>query len=249
MPSLPELQRSFAHALDGRAVARAPGFDVYRRAIDANYRRALGATFPVVRALVGRIFFDAAVDAFAAAHPPTSGDLNEYGGELGEFLARYEPASTLPYLPDVARLEWALDESARAADVETDARALIATISLVEDDAIPRLRLALHPSCRLLASHFTIFDIWSAHQQGHDAAMQVDPSGGIAEHILTRRSGEAPLVERVAGAEFAWLRALAGGADFGTALAQAMEIDSDFDLGEALQWRVADGTIGGVTGA
>jgi hypothetical protein len=247
MPSLPELQRQFASAIAPGASSRAPGFDVYSRSIAANYRRALGATFPVVRALVGAAFFDAAVDAFAMAYPSASGDLNEYGGGFGDFLARYEPVSTLPYLPDVARLEWAFDESARAADIEADSRALIAAISMVEDDAIAQLRLCLHPSCRLLASRFPVFEIWKVHQAGHEGGMQVDTVRRTAEHILTRRSGDASVVERIAAAELAWLRALAEGADFGAALTRAMEIDPGFDLGDALQTRVRDGTISGLT--
>ena len=89
---------------------------IYRRTIATNYRNALGATYPVVRRLVGTPFFDAAVDAYVEAHPSRSGDLNEYGATFGEFLGGYEPASDLPYLPDVARLEWAIDEANRAAD-------------------------------------------------------------------------------------------------------------------------------------
>jgi hypothetical protein len=246
MPSLREAQRRFAAAIDPGAPRLAPGIDVYRQSIQAIYRRALAATYPVARALVGAAFFDTAVDAFAAAHPSTSGDLNVYGGELGDFLARYEPASTLPYLPDVARLEWALDESARAADVETDPRALIAAISVVEEDAVPGLRLLLHPSCRLLASRFPVFEIWKVHQPGHGDDMRVDIEGGRTEHLLTRRPAEAPLVERVSPGEFAWLRALHEGADFGAALARATEAEAAFDLGEALQARVMDGTVSGL---
>jgi hypothetical protein len=246
MPSLPELQRRFADALSGDSSSRVPGFGVYRHAIDANYRRALGATYPVVRALVGTPFFDAAVDAFVAAHPPTSGDLDVYGDAFAAFLARYEPASTLPYLPDVARLEWALDESARAADVDSDPRALIAAISVVEDDAVGQMRLTLHPSCRLVTSPFPIFEIWMAHQPGQGAGTQVDTSGGAAEHVLVRRSADGTLVERITAAESAWLAALAADADFGAALAQALQADPDFDLGQALQSRVMDGTVSSV---
>ena len=104
MPSLRELQAGFADALlgddgappafatipTGRAVER---MAVYRRALFANYRNALGATFPVVRQLVGAPFFDTAVDAFVRAHPSTSGDLNVYGDAFGDFLAGYPHAT------------------------------------------------------------------------------------------------------------------------------------------------------------
>ena len=68
MRSLAELQRDFADALfapEGREpafaidpVAAAERMDVYRRAVFANYRKALAATYPVVQRLVGAPLFD-----------------------------------------------------------------------------------------------------------------------------------------------------------------------------------------------
>jgi len=243
MPSLHDLQQRFASALSSDDPTAAPGFAVYRQAIDANYRRALGATFPVVRALVGAAFFDAAVDAFVAAHPPASGDLNVYGAEFADFLAGYEPASTLPYLPDVARLEWALDESSRAADREANPQALIAAIGAVDEDAVPQMRLALHPSCRLLASRYAVFEIWKVHQPGQADDARLEIAGPPAEYLLTRRTAQGPVVERIGAAEFLWLEALRSGETFGAALARAMDQDANFDLAEVLQARVMDGTL------
>src|SRR5206468_117060 len=112
MPSLHEAQRQFAAALAAMSPLE-PGLAVYRRNIAANYRNALGATYPVVKQLVGGDFFDHAVDQFTTAHPSRGGDLNEYGGEFPAFLRRFTRAASLPYLPDVAALEWAVDEAAR----------------------------------------------------------------------------------------------------------------------------------------
>ena len=114
---------------------------IYRRAVFANYRNALGATYPVVKKLVGEPFFHAAVDAFVLAHPSVSGDLNVYGGEFGAFLAGYGPAAALPYLPDVARLEWAMDEASRAADDDASPDAVLAAFAAVTPERLPALRL------------------------------------------------------------------------------------------------------------
>src|SRR5262245_28084906 len=119
MLSLRDAQLRFATRL--AAPGREPESDdarfaIYRANQRANYRNALAATYPVVKRLTGATFFDAAIDAFVAAHPPVSGDLNDYGERLGGFLGRYAPAVDLPYLPDVARLEWAIDEANRADD-------------------------------------------------------------------------------------------------------------------------------------
>ena len=73
---------------DARSGAERIG--IYRRTIRTNYRNALGATYPVVRRVVGAAFFDAAVDAYVETHPSRGGDLNVYGTTFGEFLGGYE---------------------------------------------------------------------------------------------------------------------------------------------------------------
>ena len=149
----------------GRAAAE---FDarlaIYRANGRANYRNALAATYPVVKRLTGAPFFDAAVDAFVAAHPPVAGDLNIYGERLAGFLERYSPAADLPYLPDVARLEWAIDEANRAADASRAPDAVLAVLSIVAPERLPQVRLALGASCRLVTSAFPILRIWRANQ-------------------------------------------------------------------------------------
>ena len=187
MLSLRDLQGAFAAALAAPASA-GPGaadFDarlaIYRANGRANYRNALAATYPVVRRLTGTPFFAATVDAFVAAHPSCSGDLNVYGGRLAGFLERYGPAANLPYLPDVARLEWALDEANRAADAPRAPDAVLAALSIVAPERLPHVRLALDASCRLVSSAFPIQRIWRANQSDRngDERIVLD-AGGVA---------------------------------------------------------------------
>ena len=163
MPSLRELQQGFAAAVlapPGTAPAfgvvppetGAERIGIYRTAFAANCRNALGASYPVVRRLTGAPFFHAAVDAFVRAAPSVSGDLNVYGDTFGDFLAGYAPAAALPYLPDVARLEWAQDEAQRAADLAPTPDVLLAALVATPADRLAALVLALGPSCRLIAS-------------------------------------------------------------------------------------------------
>ena len=85
MPSLRELQTQFAAAVLADTGDRGERIAIYRNTIFANYRNALGATYPVVLQLVGRPFFDAAVDAYVLTHPSTGGDLNVYGDRSRRF--------------------------------------------------------------------------------------------------------------------------------------------------------------------
>lgn len=245
MPSLSELQRRFAATvLD---LAREPGerIAVYRHTMLANYRNALGATYRVVRELTGVPFFNAAVDAFVVAHPATEGDLNVYGATFPAFLATYPHAAQLPYLPDVARLEWAMDEAHRAADSGGDAQRTLATLAAIPGDEVALQRFVLDPSCRLLHSAFPVLRIWRVHQDGSVHSGGVEFGSGD-DFLLVRRDGDSVVVERVGPGDLAWLGALAAGADLARALDAAFDADATFDLGTALRAYIGNGVLSGV---
>jgi len=117
MAELKLLQEFFSAAMsarDDRALPLIAGGEaearkrlaIYRANIAANATGALAAIYPIVRTLVGAEFFAGLTQAYCAAHPSASGDLNELGAHLADFLPMFAPAQSLPYLPDVARLEW-----------------------------------------------------------------------------------------------------------------------------------------------
>jgi hypothetical protein len=243
MPSLHELQAGFARALTSKDPAE-PGIEVYRHNVRANYRNALGATYAVVRQVVGPAFFDAAVDHYVEAHPSTSGDLNLFGARFGDFLAGYAPAENLAYLPDLARLEWALDEAGRAAEAPGSPEDLLAALA---DPArpLPERRLALQPACRLMRSVHPVWRIWTWHQVPEAERTPID-FDEVPDAVLVRREAGLARAERLAEAEWAWLAALASGSTLGEAVDRAMALQGDFDLAEALRRRLADRTLAGI---
>jgi hypothetical protein len=252
MPSLREIQRAFtASVVFGDAAALgslgivANGLDpaarigIYRSNVLGNYRKALAATYPVVQRLVGTPFFNAAIDAFVRAYPSTRGDVNRYGAELAPFLATYPPARELPYLPDVARLEWAIDHANIAADAS---RLDLDALGTVPPEALGGLRLTLDPSARLVVSPYPIWRIWQVNQPGRDRDETVDLGEG-GDALLVRRDSEGVVVERLGAGEHALLAAFAARASLSDAAARATEIDSNFDLSQVLRHRVATRTI------
>lgn len=82
-------------------------FDVYRNNVAVSLTRALETGFPVLRKLVGAEFFSAMAGVYLRTHPPTSPLLQQYGQDMPGFLRGFPPAKSLPYLPDIARLELA----------------------------------------------------------------------------------------------------------------------------------------------
>jgi hypothetical protein len=245
LPSLRELQTQFAAALLADTGGPGERIAIYRNTVAANYRNALGATYRVVVQLVGKPFFDAAVDAYVETHPSTGGDLNVYGDRFGDFLASYPHARDLPYLPDVARLEWAVDEAHRAADSDSAPAQVLAELAAVPASEVASLRFALDASCRFIGSDHPVLRIWQVHQPGFTGDGTVEFGIG-ADRLLVRREAANVAIERLAPADFAWLEALAARADLATALERAIAAEPTFDLGTALRTCIADGTIAGV---
>jgi hypothetical protein len=207
--------RTLAAILDGASLVDATeprdAIDFYRASVAASLRRALAASYPVVERLVGAAFFGEAASGYAGEHPSTSGDLHRFGQAFGEFLERYAPARSLPYLPGVARLEWAVHESAHAAEPRDFDFASLARVAESEHAA---LRARLAPPVRLMRSPWPVLAIWEANQNGRDGVP--DRMDG-PDHLVVRRQGGAVSVTRIDAEAWDLLRALAHGEPLGRA--------------------------------
>lgn len=250
MSALAGLQRAFAAALHGEGDGaigervRAAGAPVgariaqYRRNMDATRHDALAAAYPVVRRLVGDAFFAAMARRYGAGHPSRSGDLHLFGDAFDRFIAACATARDLPYLADVARLEWACHECFHAADARFDAPAL----ARVPASRRHELRLRLHPAVRLLESPHPIVAIWEANQPGSDAtpARAAGP-----DRALVWRDGFEVRVRCLEPAEWTLLRSLALGATLEDAVEAMGVAEARRVLCAALARFGADGLIAG----
>lgn len=142
-----------------RGVVGDDGFAVHRNNGCVALIHALRAAYPVVERLVGEDFFHAAARLYSEAHPPASPVLAEYGWGFAAFLDGFEPARALPFLPDVARLEWLRNEAFHAAD-RTPLTA--EDLAAIPPEQAGELVFAFHPSAGLVASAFPIVSLWEA---------------------------------------------------------------------------------------
>jgi hypothetical protein len=253
VPSLPELQAAFTRSVfdatdavlaaailpDGLAAAQR--IAVYRANVLGNYTSALREVYPVTLRLVGDDFFDALARRYARQVPSGSGDLHEFGGAMGTFLESFAPARELPYLPDVARLEWAVHRVFHAPHAQPLDRAALAG---VPPEHLPRVRFTLHPAARLIQADYPVLDIWRVNQPGWTGPQSIDLQRGAQRLIVIRRALEVEL-EPLGRAEHAMLAALAADLDLQGALAAALDIDPDFDLTVFLTRHVLGGTLCG----
>ena len=230
MPTLRELQAGFRDALlggDANTAAAAVHDDglgadarlaVYRHHVFTSLTGALESTYPVIVRLVDARFFRYAADQYIREHPPASPCLFEYGAELGDFLARFEPSRHLAYLPDVARLEWAMNAALHAPDAEPIApEALRAPVTL-----------GLHPSVTLLQSPWPLDAIWRANQPDAESHGVDLDAGGVLLQIW--RAGDEVVFRRLSAAAFAFRHVLAHSGRLDTAAEAALTADAGADL-------------------
>jgi len=81
---------------------------VYQNNVAHSLIQALLETFPVCAQLVGEEYFKALGQEYIHQHPPTSPVLSHLGEHFSSFVARFPPLKALPYLAEVAQLEYRL---------------------------------------------------------------------------------------------------------------------------------------------
>lgn len=93
------------------------GLQAYRSNAAILSQQILASVFPTVKRLMGDEEFDGLAVHFWRTHPPTKGDLAQWGEGLEDFLrAIPELMAHEAHLPDVAALEWALHAGLTAPD-------------------------------------------------------------------------------------------------------------------------------------
>ena len=189
---------------------------VYRNNTTILLSDALAANFPIVRELVGEQFFANLGRGFVRTHPPTSPCLHEYGGDFADFIERFPGVSELPYLPDVARLEWAVNTALYAEDVVPLTPERLAGVSA---DDYARLTFARHPAMQIVTSAYPLHAIWALHQPDAGEDLRVDLNAG-GENVLITRPGVDVLIAKIDHATAALIQGLADGATLAEAFAQ-----------------------------
>jgi hypothetical protein len=239
--SLRELQQAFAAGVlddeSGVLAALRPlrfeparHLQVYRNNTFANLTDALVAVYPVVQRLVGAGFFGYLADRYIRSHPPRSGNLHDFGAGMAGFVAAFEPASALVYLP-------AWHEAFHAAEAGVPDPARLAALT-------PDQCLRLHPSARLLASNYPVLRIWEANQDEPEHDATIDLGAGGEWLLIIRRQLEV-LIERLSPGDYRLLQASQRGVSLESACEQALAAEPGLDLAAALRRHLTRGTFTG----
>jgi hypothetical protein len=212
----------------------AVAIEVYRNNYRGNLHDTLAGAYPVIEQLVGKDFFRHMARQFIERHLSRSGNLHHYGAEMAGFVAAFEPAQGLPYLPDIAALEWAC----HCAYFSDDAATLdIVKLAQIPPEHYSELILYTHPACHLVRSKYPIAAIWHAHQPGASSDFHIDLDRGAnlsPGNALVSRKENIVRVSDLTDADAAWLQGIQNRIPLGNVTDVIMKLYPDFDLQAAL---------------
>jgi hypothetical protein len=246
MNDLLSLQRRFARALNDddtlsdMAPDAARRLAIHKTTIEAGLGQILTNVFPVLRRVVGAPTFAVLISDFIADAPPRHPVLSGYGRGFPAFIAMQPIAASLPYLQDLARVEWARQESYLAADAPILDTGRLDTENA---DTLSLLQLRLHPATRVISSPFPVHRIWRLNQPDVDEKDIPAVDMTANEHVIVTRPENEVVTRAVSLADATLVRAVAGGASLGAAVDAAFARAPDFDVMQALAGHFAAGTF------
>jgi Putative DNA-binding domain len=185
------------------------GLQTYQANAHASALRSLQAAYPVIAQLIGDDAFEHLARDFWAQHPPTRGDLAQWGGELAGFIASIPALQTEPYLRDVATAEWALHTAATADDQAAD----LATFALLTEHDPDALTLQLAPGTALIQSNYPIASLLTSHLYANPSFEEVGQKlrENLSEVALVWRQGLRPKASNCSVGEAAFIGQLLAG--------------------------------------
>lgn len=202
-------QLSFLDALDrgesppgladaSNGISARQRFQVYVNQTRIGLSDTLAAIYPAVCRLVGDEFFKHLAALYVERYPLRTANLNDYGVELPEFIAVFDALDGLPYLADVARLEWACHQSLHAGHGQYPG----------ESES-----LCLAPHVRLLHSPYPVGDIWDFALREHGADERLNINDAAPSYLLVSRPQLDVEVRALDASDWLWLANVAATAD------------------------------------
>lgn len=252
-PSLLDLQTDFlaalygdqeatiADQLVGAGLAPAARLRIYRHSTEQIHLDALRTIYSALSALVGEAFFEQAAAAYHRGHPSCSGNLQAFGEHFPDFLEGLPNTRALPYLGDVARLEWRRQVVALAAEYDSLSLADFDTVLAAAEGTV---RITFQPGMQCWISPYPVLAIWRYATQPTPERLVLSTSG---DHMVLWRSEVDVAMAGVDVASFACIDALVRGDTLDTAYALARALDPAFDLPTCITSLVDAGLVTAIT--
>ncbi len=151
---------------------------IYASGYLARIVETLEHDYPALKRVLGSAHFEALTERYLDAHSPRSFDLRYAGDRLVLFLEQDPLTHKLPFLPDLAKLEWHLSEAFVVSDPEP---LLWNELQAMAPEAVSELPLDLNPGTAVIRSAWPIIDIRNLKDKSDDeVSLEVEGRPSIA---------------------------------------------------------------------
>lgn len=213
---------------------------IYRNNVYASLLSVMSDLYPAVVKTVGENFFNACAKAYLKENPPRQASLVVLAHDFPEFLESFAPATSLPYLPDVARIDLACHQAYHAVDAVPLSAEDFARMSPGE---LSNSQLQPHPSARLIKSAHACFSIWNL-----SADTESEINADEAESVLVVRPETAVNTYSLTIGSYHFISSLFTGNTLEQALSEGIDNDASFHPAEAIQFLIQSGLATKIVG-
>jgi len=230
-----DVDETYAQTICEVGLSGARRLGIYQHSVSNGLRDALAGVFEVVEKLVGTEYFAYVAEHYVRSHPSTSGNVHNFGKTFPDYLETFPGLESLPYLPDVARLEWAYHAAFHS---PVGSMLNIEKLSQVDESKYDDLNFLLSPACYLLHSNYPVLHIWQVNQDAFigegngDDTVNLD-EGGVDLAVV--RVGKQIVFHSLKPADFVLLKVLSAGKTFNVSCEAALKLDPECDVSKVLQ--------------
>ena len=246
-PSLAQLQRNLrdvivageAATLDVTGTLISPErLAIHLRNFERSLVDGLLTKFPATQWLVGTTYLTQTATQYVHENPPSVPCIAEYGWGFPDFLFGCPGADRVPYLRDFARLELHVGHVSIAVS-ETPAFSVGFGTEISSDTTV-----ILQSGLRYLDSGWPVDQLLHLYLSDSAPDQLTFNTGSVWLEIQGSRGDFQ--IRRLSHADFRFREALRESQTIEAAAATSMQIDPEFDVGEALGRMIASGVVSSI---
>lgn len=176
--------------------------NIYSQSIYNGLINALIDIYPVCEKLTSEGFFYAMAKQYIIMHPSHSPDLANFGEQFSDFIINYSAADSVPYLADMAKLEWSYHRAFHAND-----QSLIdlTEFSKYSADQLTQCVFSLAEGYCLFQSLYPVDDIWNMHQNEEYSNLDLEETPC---HFYIYRKAYEIHIDKITSNEYLFLESI-----------------------------------------
>jgi hypothetical protein len=211
---------------------------IYRNNIFGNFSSVLEITYPAIKQLVGEDYFYNLCVKYRQQYNSKSGNLDEYGKYFSKLIGDLKKEHQLPYLKDLANLEWQYHWAYFAKDATVFD---LAKFQKLKQKDLFKVKFQLHPSCHLIASKHPIYNIWQFAQKVTNKKLNLENLS--KQYILVERSSWQVNIHNLCELEFWFLKQLKNQQNIYQIYQNLSKKYQDFDIGTLINKYISIGVL------